>query len=550
MSYSSYCKNNNIKKIVISRKNNSCPLERPFTQNIHNAIVKFEKACKALGIIAEIYDFTYAHTARKPSIWCLGTVIYNNNSSWTTFVNIQGYDIIYASNDTRFKDMWIKYEIAPKYINIIGSNMISMSLNEQRYLDIGRANAEGIIMLPDELFQIIIKKKNLNWFDFHKLAMVCPDQFRDIILKYLMSTNKHNDIFAILEWPNNKILENTYSNIFNNISDIMDETYLPYDNFYPCIKSHELAVDYSYCLIATVLKHTKKTAVWDLATGKQLFTIGVGCQSVYIYNTQYDTVYNNKSNAAIRFKKIRRFIKTHCKGINKARDWIIILAQDVVINDITIEMLKDFINSRIKWYKIALYKVLINEIKYGMHKYFKSINDIYHFVDDNIIYKIKQYSKLVAYYSRLSKINDISELKNNMTNIDLCYIYSQHNKLNTKKHKLVFIPLNRHPVNGYYSFQQSRYSNQQIVVPEHNISIDSKYVNYIMDLMQPYTENNDDQFNVSTINIGGYLKKKHVLVIRKNNPNSINQLYKYNTYTNNWLDKIKYICEEVIVNGI
>lgn len=220
----------------------------------------------------------------------------------------------------------------------------------------------NILDMPNEILRVIIKKGNWDWSTYRKLAMAQPWNFRKIMLRLVsLSSNKY-DVVAILDSIPLYNMINIHSydqdNLYSSTSSDNEE--LDYIKFYNDTIQIDIQLGIIVAIAATSNSNKLRNNVfmWDVATGCCLSQIKYRqqylqqyalCKATYIYNPNnprfinpslanikrytknngvHDRKHMNNSNYMyINYMKIRRFIKTHCKGVNKTQCWLIVLKQ-------------------------------------------------------------------------------------------------------------------------------------------------------------------------------------------------------------------------------
>jgi len=209
-------------------------------------------------------------------------------------------------------------------------------------------STSSLLYMPNELLRIMSKNGNWNWSTYHKLAMAHPSQFRDIMIRLVTLAPKNNDTIAVLDsYP-----------LYNSI-DVKDcEQNKIYNTLYPSytgdhnsnyILFENGSIHYDMYLgiivaIANVSNHNRlrnNVVIWDIATGRCLSQIKpqqylpqyMLTNSTYIYNPFVNSIKNKRNLQYSCHMKIRRFIKTYCKGINKTYCWLITINKYFIISN-------------------------------------------------------------------------------------------------------------------------------------------------------------------------------------------------------------------------
>lgn len=475
--------------IRIVSRDKTQPLMRPYTQSIAWVIDEYEKACKYLELKPGYYDGT--STAKATPVMLHYVKITKNGIE---FYNYSGH-IIFSKyihnphkvtsgyiNDLNPPAGWLAYQVGPRYRDyvIFKHKTQAMVFDPVTYLAYGRADCSSFINIHYDLFNIIMKTGKLSWIHFRKLADACPAQFRQIMMRYVNHVqNISYSILAVLELKKDDEAEACAYNRITNYAKI--------------------SIDTSLCLAAGTYDYNNShAAVWDLATGCKLFEIGRHCTGVYIYNPENKGT--NKYNTSQRkHMKVRRFIKTHCKGINKERAWIIVIG-DHPDEKKTVENMRACLKKRIKdLQQIIQDKLACEYLEYMTKHKICGIKYIPRYRREHISYHYvgKEMRDISSYINKLNNIESFND-------IEPChYVYTTC---------VNFIPIDVDPTTGYYKMPSDA---QTIIQPSHVQVLDKEKLQTLHNIIHPnvYCGSDGDNIYYMCGNIDNTYRNEHLTYI-------------------------------------
>lgn len=456
-------------KITISNQYDTHPPPRPYTQAVSWVMKEYENACKSLNLSPSLYMGQYHMSRYRPNDWNLGSVLVSKTTM--TFYNTYGNEIIRKYNhDSNCKNEhvgsrysaqdspnpppgWSIYKLTYSCHIPYMTPYIAFRFNPQSYHINGEADVSSLITLPTELLQMIISYNELNWFDFWKMAIACPRQFRQVMMRYVQyHISTPGKLLSVLEWKHNKSDTHTHNDRINDTT---------------------IAVDPYMCLVAAIGNSNRQAYLWDLATGVQLACLGCECTAVHLYNPQLNGQ-NRRNQHQRQHMQIRRFIKKHCKGVNKEQPWFIVIGRRLDV-ELTLTNYRKSLLNDIQISKTYIIRAIKKEQeKHHVGKTKNTAEQSQQRNQDHEDTKPQPTDNDKAWlkwqYSKLIKANKLQS-----TDIDK--IPSYYHEYSTMMN---FIPLEMDPKTGF-----ARPYPVQVIAPVFSFRLTEKTVEYAKKLMYP-----------------------------------------------------------------